>query len=137
MVLIIGTILVILSSIGIFIAGVVLSNNWEWDLLGCVLIVLGITFFVIGILFGVSLMGIEGDNRELYKKMQQEYIIINQYIKSDKSDSLLESQDMMNRVKEYNDTLIKKQNDMTRPIMKYWTVGADWNELQLIELEEK
>lgn len=135
--IIIGIIAGIIGSIGITIAGIMLFDSWDYELLGLLLLMLGIGLLIFMICIGISLMGVKGDNRELFLKMQQEYKVINQYIISDKSDSILESQDMMNRIKEYNDILIKKQNNMTRPILKNWTVGADWNELQLIDLENK
>lgn len=100
---------------------------------------IGIIFTAITILLLVgviSLIDIEGANRELFTKQQQEYIVLNQYIKSNKSDSILESSDMMRRITNYNNIVIEKQNDMTRPIKKYWTVGVDWNELVLINLQE-
>lgn len=125
-------------TIGIIIGGIALCNNgYDFELLGVFLIVIGILGICFMIAISVDFAGIEGSNRELFLKMQQEYKVINQYIKSDKSDSILESQDMMNRIMEYNETLIRKQNNMTRPILKYWSVGANWYELQLIELEEK
>ena len=89
---------------------------------------------VFGIVLG-TLIGVEGDNQELFKKEQQEYIVITQYINSTKSDSILESSDMMNRIKDYNDLVIEKQNDMTRPLLKYWAKGVNWNELKLINLD--
>lgn len=95
-----------------------------------------VTVGIISLLTGLLNLGIEGDNRETFAKLQQEYIVITQYIKSTKSDSILESTDMMNRLNKYNQTVIEKQNDMTRPLRKYWTVGANWNELTLINLEE-
>ena len=42
---------------------------------------------------------------------------------------------MLRKIEEYNEYVIKKQNDMTRTIRKYWAEGANWNELKLINLE--
>lgn len=98
--------------------------------------ILCFTATVILLILVCSLIDVEGDNRELFTKQQQEYIVLSQYIKSNKSDSILESTDMMRRITNYNNIVIEKQNDMTRPIRKYWTVGVDWNELVLINLQE-
>ena len=134
--LIIIAIIVTVISIAILVIGSLLTNSYNYDGIGFLLIVLGMVCTLLSLVLDISLFGIEGNNRELFLKMQQEYIVVSRYINSDKSDSILESQDMMNRIKEYNDTVIKKQNDLTRPIMKEYAKGANWNELKLIDLSE-
>lgn len=71
----------------------------------------------------------------MFLQKQQEYIVLTNYIESNKSDSILESSEMLNKAQEYNKYVIQKQNDMDRPIKKYWAEGANWKELQLIDLE--
>ena len=134
--LIIIAIIVTVISIAILVIGSFLTNSYTYDGIGFLLIVLGMVCTLLSLVLDISLFGIEGNNRELFLKMQQEYIVVSRYINSDKSDSILESQDMMNRIKEYNDTVIKKQNDLTRPIMKEYAKGANWNELKLIDLSD-
>lgn len=134
--LIIIAIIVTVISIAILVIGGFLTNSYTYDGIGFLLIILGMVCTLLSLTLDISLFGIEGNNRELFLKMQQEYIVVSRYINSDKSDSILESQDMMNRIKEYNDTVIKKQNDLTRPIMKEYAKGANWNELKLIDLSE-
>lgn len=134
--LIIIAIIVTVISIAILVIGKSLTNSYTYDGIGFLLILLGMVCTLLSLVLDISLFGIEGNNRELFLKMQQEYIVVSRYINSDKSDSILESQDMMNRIKEYNDTVIKKQNDLTRPIMKEYAKGANWNELKLIDLSD-
>ena len=134
--LIIIAIIVTVISIAILVIGMFLTNSYTYDGIGFLLILLGMVCTLLSLVLDISLFGIEGNNRELFLKMQQEYIVVSRYINSDKSDSILESQDMMNRIKEYNDTVIKKQNDLTRPIMKEYAKGANWNELKLIDLSD-
>lgn len=130
--LIIIAIIVTVISIAILVIGGFLTNSYTYDGIGFLLTVLGMVCALLSLVLDISLFGIEGNNRELFLKMQQEYIVVSRYINSDKSDSIL----VMNRIKEYNDTVIKKQNDLTRPIMKEYAKGANWNELKLIDLSE-
>ena len=127
--------MLLLVAIILWILGIIISefsNNKISESIG---VIVGFIAFLL-IFPGITLIGSKGDNREEFFKKQQEYIVLNQYVKSDKSDSILESEKMLNKVMEYNDFVIKKQNDMTRPIKKYWTEGANWNELKLINLKE-
>lgn len=134
--LIIIAIIVTVISIAILVIGMFLTDSYTYHGIGFLLILLGMVCTLLSLVLDISLFGIEGNNRELFLKMQQEYIVVSRYINSDKSDSILESQDMLNRIKEYNDTVIKKQNDLTRPIMKEYAKGANWNELKLIDLSD-
>lgn len=79
----------------------------------------------------------KADNREYFMEKQQEYKVLTQYISSNKSDSILESKEMLEKIENYNKFIIEKQNATTRPIKKYWTEGANWNELKLIDLENR
>lgn len=125
----------IISILIIILSVVIYYNSLNLEGLG---VLTGVTFTIVALITScccLSLLTIKAENREEFNKRQQEYIVITQYIESDKSNSLLESTEMLNKIENYNQYVIKKQNDMTRPIKKYWTEGANWNELRLISLE--
>lgn len=110
-------------------------NSWKYDTVGEIF---GAITIVTSIFLGaacISLAGVEYENQSQFLQKQQDYIVLNQYIQSNKSDSILESKDMLNKIQDYNKYVINKQIDMNRPIIKYWAEGANWNELQLIDLE--
>ena len=134
-----GIILTIcLVSFLIMILGIIIyesSYDLEWlgEMIG---FIAGIVMFITGCMW-VSLIGSKEDNQRDFNVKQQEYIVLTQYIKSNKSDSILESEKMLERITNYNEYVIEKQNAMTRPIRKYWVEGADWNQLKLIDLNNK
>lgn len=125
----------IISILMIILSVVIYYNSLILEGLG---ILTGVTFAIVALITSCccfSLLTTKAENKEEFNKRKQEYIVITQYIESDKSNSLLESTEMLNKIENYNQYVIKKQNDMTRPIKKYWTEGANWNELKLISLE--
>lgn len=128
--------LLLVISILVGVLAIYLSEtNYDFYFLGTLL---GALSFVCAICLAAacaSLIGIKGDNQEMFLQKQQDYIVLTQYIESNKSDSILESNEMLNKVQDYNKYVIQKQNDMDRPIKKYWAEGANWKELQLIDLE--
>ena len=134
-----GIILTIcLVSFLIMILGIIIyesSYNLEWlgEMIGYIA---GIVMLITGCMW-VSLIGSKENNQRYFNVKQQEYIVLTQYIKSNKSDSILESEKMLERITNYNEYVIEKQNAMTRPIRKYWVEGADWNQLKLIDLNNK
>lgn len=128
--------IIFIVSVLMTILGIVIYNN-SLILEGLGALIGTISAIVAFITFWccLSLLTVKAENKERFNKKQQEYIVITQYIKSDKSNSLLESTEILNKIENYNKYVIQKQNDMTRPLRKYWTEGADWNELKLINLE--
>lgn len=134
-----GIILTIcLVSFLIMILGIIIyesSYDLEWlgEMIGYIA---GIVMLITGCMW-VSLIGSKEDNQRYFNEKQQEYIVLTQYIKSNKSDSILESEKMLERITSYNEYVIEKQNAMTRPIRKYWVEGVDWNQLKLIDLNNK
>lgn len=134
-----GIILTIcLVSFLIMILGIIIyesSYDLEWlgEMIGYIA---GIVMFITGCM-RASLIGSKEDNQRYFNEKQQEYVVLTQYIKSNKSDSILESEKMLERITNYNEYVIEKQNAMTRPIRKYWVEGADWNQLKLIDLNNK
>lgn len=128
-------IIFIINLLGVVLGKIIYDKSYETEALGELLIAFFATIATISGIACLSLIGIKANNREEFNKKQQEYITITQYIKSDKSNSILESTEMLRKIEEYNEYVIKKQNDMTRTIRKYWAEGANWNELKLINLE--
>lgn len=129
---------IFLISFFIMILGAIINlKSYELEELGGCIILISMGVMTITGFMCLSLIGIKADNQRDFNEKKQEYIVLTQYIKSNKSDSILESKDMLDRVNNYNEYIIEKQNAMTRPIRKYWVEGADWNELELINLNNE
>lgn len=127
--------LCIISIVICIISWYLAINSWKYDTLGEVLGACTFVSSFILIVTCISLGGVKYDNQSQFLQKQQDYIVLTQYIQSNKSDSILESKEMLNKIQDYNKFVINKQTDMNRPILKYWAEGANWNELQLIDLE--
>jgi len=101
----------------------------------CVFIVFLYFITILMLILWLTFFGQEGYNREQFLKHQQEYIVLQQYIQSNRSESILESSEMLKRITDYNNFIIEHQNNMTRPFLKYYEVGVDWNELKPLEIK--
>lgn len=129
---------IFLISFIIMILGIVIGVNcYDLEWLGEIIVSITAVITTITGCICFSLIGINADNQRYFNEKQQEYIVLTQYIESNKSDSILESEEMLERITSYNEYVIEKQNAMTRPIRKYWVEGADWNQLKLIDLNNK
>lgn len=129
---------IFLISFIIMILGIVIGVNcYDLEWLGEIIVSITAVITTITGCICFSLIGINADNQRYFNEKQQEYIVLTQYIESNKSDSILESEEMLERITSYNEYVIEKQNAMTRPIRKYWVKGVDWNQLKLIDLNNK
>ena len=65
--LVLGIVMVLIS-LGIMIAGITLFDSWNLDLdgLGITLAVVGVACIIFSSAFTISVIGIEGNNRELF-----------------------------------------------------------------------
>lgn len=126
-----------ISFIIMILGTVICTKSYDLEDFGACIVLIAIIVMAASGCICLSLIGIKADNQRDFNEKKQEYIVLTQYIKSNKSDSILESESMLDRVNNYNEYIIEKQNAMTRPIRKYWVEGADWNELELINLNNE